>query len=81
MSVTTEITPIEGIDLEGTPPCQVTHNLEPCGNASAFRVVTRCLSCGLATIFICTRCLNLVRVGGGRCTGCWTGQRTIDRFT
>jgi hypothetical protein len=66
--VTTEVSPLEGIDLEGAPPCGVRDvasrrtvptrsdlsRMIPCPRTSVCRVSTRCPQCGhCAVVFTC----------------------------
>jgi len=55
MSVLTE-TALEGIDLEGTPPCQVTCHLSLCGRPAAYRIHGACERGHTGTAFICEGC-------------------------
>lgn len=72
MSTTTEILPLEGIDLSGTPSCTF---LRPyprrCGEPSVVRVVTTCVSCRLRVVsFACTTCKGIAVSGGSVCGIC-----------
>ena len=66
----TEVVPIEGIDLENTPPCQLLFNELPCGLPSVARILSTCPVHGTARQFICKRCLEGLLSGKGWCTSC-----------
>jgi hypothetical protein len=80
MSVT-DIEPvvIEGIDLEGTPPCGLlTGPRRYCGRPSAYRALFGpCPKEGCSPggrLFLCSPCLNIILTFGGFCGNCWAGN-------
>ena len=80
MSTTLEIIPLEGIDLEGTIPCQILWNLAPCTFPSAYRIISTCPRCThRAVMFACTRCHDWGVSTGFNCAHCWS-IRGIDRY-
>lgn len=83
MSIMMEVSPLEGIDTEGTPPCEVIlKNPFPhdCGNPSAYRVSTRCAGCGkTGIVFICEDCREMEAQGRWECSICERPAR-IGRF-
>lgn len=69
-----EIIPIEGIDLENTPPCQINNedNVTKCGAPSVARLRIVCQNCAVtASIFVCQPCVDLMRSGKMSCSRCW----------
>jgi len=52
---------LEGIDLEGAPPCEIydEEGVTKCGNPSIARVVVDCANCSKTTRprFVCHECL------------------------
>lgn len=76
MSTALEVIPVEGIDLEGSPPCDWNvlcgEEYLPCRRFSAYRVITLCRSCGTRRInFTCESCHHILvtrKMGGcGQC--------------
>jgi hypothetical protein len=81
MSTTLEIIPLEGLDLEGTPPCGCLWILRLCGNPSAFRIISTCPACmRRGVLFICHRCHDWVKGPGAACADCWNSTRGIDQY-
>lgn len=80
MATVTEIIPIEGVDLEGVPPCEMmTSFIRRCLKPSMFRIRTVC-SCGdKSTLFICIGCRELAVAGLTWCTRC-REQRGITGY-
>jgi hypothetical protein len=78
MSVLTEVISLEGIDLEGSPPCEcVLQDLSDCGKPADFRLVSRCSGCHAArSMFACTPCWSYIRLymipGRWQCAFCGT---------
>ena len=64
------VEPIEGIDLEKTPPCGILKWWSPCGKPSAFRIKGTCEVHGSATAFICAECHQSLSVRSLMHTGC-----------
>lgn len=85
MSVITEIIPLDGIDLDGTPPCMTMTGrsiatARVCRERSAFRIITTCGSCGdKQVIFICVSCREGASAGKGACMCCGS-RRGIDGY-
>ena len=72
MSTIIEVTPIEGIDTEGTPGCTMLHPYpKRCGGDSVARVKTQCVKCSTVHIsFACDFCLDCVLTGTAGCGMC-----------
>jgi hypothetical protein len=65
VSVLTEVTPLEGIDLEGSPPCEAVMDSSgrTCGGPGEIRVTSSCCSCrGVISGFFCTFCWSYLRL-------------------
>ena len=67
-----EVVPVEGIDLDGTPPCAVLHQQQDytwktCGKPSVYRVITICMACGKSLDFMCQPCLDSLKAGQCAC--------------
>lgn len=65
MSTFTEVSPLEGIDLEGSLPCEVV--VDPfgrtCGSPGEIRIISSCCSCrGSVSSFFCTPCWSYLRL-------------------
>lgn len=69
-----ELEMLEGIDAEGSPPCQVKIRKEDyrlCGCPSVTRVHVRCERCHRSgNVFLCAPCLEVMRVQGVACEKC-----------
>lgn len=61
--ISTEISPLEGIDL-GTPPCEcILNSGDTCGKPSAYRLVSYCENCGdVSSGFTCAPCWHYIRL-------------------
>jgi hypothetical protein len=74
MTMITEISPLEGIDLEGSPPCgmQMRHKgWAPCGTPAIYRIYSVCSSCGNKwSLFLCGYCHDEAIAGHTRCSRC-----------
>ncbi len=57
-----EIEPIENIDLEGTPPCEILIWWSRCGKPSAFRIRGTCPVHGSGVAFMCAACRQRISV-------------------
>lgn len=81
MSVITEVTPLEGIDLEGSPSCEhYCPYPRNCGQPSEYRIRSMCMSCGdKGLYFTCARCHLNVTTGNGLCGICFT-SRGMDGY-
>lgn len=67
---------LEGIDAEGSPPCQMKIQVKGydfCGRPAVARIQVRC-QCGRPAererVFVCAPCLNVVRQQGAACEAC-----------
>lgn len=77
VSSVVEVTFLEGIDLEGAPPCVVefvdreTGDAMPCGQPSAVRILFRCTGCGNGgPRFYCQECYEDLEAGFIDCYYC-----------
>lgn len=73
MSVITEAVPVEGIDLDSTPPCEIITRIIPvlrCGKPSAMRIRSTCPVHGTLLLFVCAPCWELILYCGTNCTAC-----------
>jgi hypothetical protein len=69
----TEVIPLEGIDLNGVPPCQhkIPYPLN-CRQPSKVRIRTTCSSCGDSGIyFTCSTCYLNMTTGNALCGACF----------
>jgi hypothetical protein len=65
MSVLTEVIPLEGIDPEGSPPCQAVMDSSGriCGGPGEIRVTSRCHGCpNVVSNFFCIPCWSYLRL-------------------
>lgn len=86
---TVEITPLEGIDLDGAPPCDALEawhlfglarflglaGQRECGRPATHRVRITCPAHGTGTRFLCGRCLRYLNLGLMTCNSCQRGGR------
>jgi len=79
MSTLTEITLLEGIDLDGSPPCGLLIARGwICGKPAVSRArfgpcpEPGCSPGGL--LFLCTPCVKIILERGGKCGGCWQNR-------
>jgi hypothetical protein len=54
------VEPIEGIDLDHTPPCDAEINGLRCLAESSYRITFSC--CGARSVFLCKTCYLIVQV-------------------
>ena len=95
MTIITEIIPIEGLDLDGIPPCNVElarvafHGITPqviswdglCGKPSVIRVISACISCGDSrAVFTCISCRRELESGKTLCGGCFHPRRVTGYY-
>lgn len=65
MSVLTEIIPLEGIDVEGSPPCWAVMDDtgRTCGYPGEIRVTSSCCGCkNVVSGFFCNPCWSYLRL-------------------
>ena len=70
-----EVIVLEGIDLEGSPPCDILTVLDgqPCGEPSVARIRIHCPVCQSdEDNFICQGCLDMLKRGELMCDTCGT---------
>jgi hypothetical protein len=73
-----EITPLEGIDLEGTIPCQMLKpNPLPCGKPATSRIHVRCACGNAGFVFTCARCTADLLAGSYICACCDLAQAVV----
>lgn len=80
MTMIMEVSPLEGIDLEGSPPCQMwmQDKGDLCGEPSVFRIRSFCTGCDFrAVLFICKPCRDLEMIW--MCSKCLS-PAGIERF-
>jgi hypothetical protein len=74
MTMITEISPLKGIDLEGSPSCgmQVRHKgWAFCDAPAAYRIYSVCGSCGNKwSLFLCGYCHDEAITGHTGCSLC-----------
>ena len=72
MTTTTEILPLEGVDLLGDVPCTFLRPYpKPCNVPSVVRVVTVCVSCRVRIVsFACRGCKSIAMRGDSVCGPC-----------
>lgn len=87
MSTEVTVEELTGIDLEGSPPCEVccidkvTRHEFRCGRPSVVRVTLKCPDCGYSgSRFLCKRCREEMRKGGIVCYRCITNGRPGDNY-
>lgn len=63
MSTVLEVLPLEGVDLEGSPPCEcMLSNGHICGKPSDYRLISSCGGClNTVTGFACAPCWDYIR--------------------
>jgi hypothetical protein len=69
-----DVTFLEGVDVEGSPPCAVLVTFAPpvkCGRPSVARVRGECpVCCRVTRNFVCERCLKMAVSGTLECGSC-----------
>lgn len=85
--LTINVSPLEGIDLESTPPCEIRVSCDSvirddnpaCGLPSAARIRFHCNNCDYdETVFVCAACLDEARHGATvACGVCWLSNYTL----
>lgn len=72
MSTVLEILPLEGTDIDGTPPCDALKPYPfPCGKPAAFRLNGTCTCGNHGLFFACRPCYEELAAGIGGCAGCY----------